>query len=556
MTDAAHPTSSSSATRWLWLAAIVCMLAELLLFVRMTEQHHAVIYPRWNDQIQYLSESYQAYEKAEADGFLAGLKTTLTKPALQGVLHDFCALFVFKLTGGASRSAALSLNLLVFLAWQATLLAVVTRVSGSRALGWAAFGLVLCLAWPWSSEPGSAVDFRLDHASTCLMGVTATVALLTDGFRSRRWSLIFGAAVGLTLLTRFLTGAYFAPIFAASAVWILCGDRSDRWPRLRHLIYAGLVAAVIAGPAFWFNRMSIYTYYWVGHVSGAESAARLPGLGFGPSLRYVFGGLANLHLGAFFLLVAGALTSAWAALALSGRRRPDVKLDRDGLFLALAFFVLPGLVLSLHRQKSEFVLGVIAPGAVLLVVWAWMQLWRKIDFSGAPPWRRFAPLALALVALACGARYYVARQLWMPHPPGFLAHAEKVNQLADHIFHSARTAGLANPIIGVDQIVDFIDAQILRVICYERHGVWVNFVIQLPDSILTSSDESQLYRLKLCDFVLLTEKMPGDGYWPYDKQMRRLFPQLKFYCEENLRPVALIEIFDREMSLYQRREIP
>ena len=174
------------------------MLAEFLLFDRMTSQHHASVYPRWNDQIQYLRESYTAYEEAKAHGLAAGLKFALGKPALQGTLHDTAALLVFEVTGSASRSAALSLNLLVFLAWQAALLAGIARISGSRALGWMGFGLLLCLAWPWSGEAGSAVDFRLDHGAMCLFGITAITALLTRGFRSWGWSLALGLAVGVT----------------------------------------------------------------------------------------------------------------------------------------------------------------------------------------------------------------------------------------------------------------------------------------------------------------------------------------------------------------------
>jgi len=51
------------------------------------------------------------------------------------------------------------------------------------------FGLLPCLAWPWSGEAASAVDFRLDHGAMCLMGVTALAAWLTRGFRHRGWAL-------------------------------------------------------------------------------------------------------------------------------------------------------------------------------------------------------------------------------------------------------------------------------------------------------------------------------------------------------------------------------
>jgi hypothetical protein len=190
------------------------------------------------------------------------------------------------------------------------------------------------------------------------------------------------------------------------------------------------------------------------------------------------------------------------------------------------------------------------------VLWLWAWLWRRIDFNASAPLWRAVPLLLALGALGAGGSYFIQRQLAPAHDEAFLASARTVNQIADQIFADTRARAIANPYIAVDQVVDFIDAQILQVICYERKKVWVPFVIQLPDSILEDKDENMLYRMKLCDFVLLTDEMPGDGYWPYDKQMRRLYPQMKSWCEEHLRRVETYSLFGRRMSLYEKRTNP
>jgi hypothetical protein len=416
------------------------------------------------------------------------------------------------------------------------------------------FGLLLCLAMPWSNEAGSAVDFRLDHGAMCLMGLTSAVALLTGGFRSTRWAVALGIITGLTLLERFLTGVYFAAIFVASAVWILCGDA--RWPRLRNLGLAGLIAAAMAFPIFWASRTAIYTYYWVGQVTGAESAARSPGFDLWHSIQFIFGNLGSMHLGCWFGWTVAAPTAALLLCFAAAKRKPAPAPQRDWLFFALAFLLLPAAVLCLHRQKSEYVLGVLVPGTVLLVLWLGAWLWRRIDFAGSGPGWRVAPALLVLGVLGSGASYFTLRQLAQPHSEEFLASARTVNQIADYIFSSTRTRHIANPNIAVDQVVDFMDAQILQVICYERHKVWIPFVIQLPNSILEDKDEVMLYRLKLCDFVLLTDEMPGSGYWPYDQQMRRLYPELKAWCDGHLRRVGSYSLFDRRMSLYERRDNP
>ena len=544
----------ASLNRWMWLGAGLLMLAEFLLFDRMTSLHHTGIYPRWNDQIQYLREAYTAYEHSKAHGLFAGLKLTLTKTALQGTLHDTCALLVFTLVGSASRSAALSLNMLVFLAWQASLLFAIPRLTGSRALGWMAFGLLPCVAWAWAGEPGSAVDFRLDHAAMCLMGLTSVAALLSDGFRSRPWTLALGVATGVTLLERFITGAYFAFILPASAIWILFGD--NRGPRLRNLGLAALVAAAMALPVFWLNRTAIYTYYWVGHVTGAESAARLPGLDIWRSVQFVFGHLGRMHLGWFFGSVAAVLALPFLALSEDRPRQPLSRTERDWLFIALAFTLLPAAVLCVHPQKSEYVLGVLVPGAVLLVLLGWSFLWRRCEFPNRAAWLKIAPVGLAVAAVGAGGWLFTTRQLRPPHTSGFLADIRTVNQIADRIFAATRDGAVANPAIAVDQIVDYLDAQILQVICYERHKVWINFVIQLPNSILEDKDEAMLYRMKLCDFVVLTDEMGGDGHWPYDKQMRRLYPQMKEWCEGHLQRAGTFALFGRKLSLYQRPAVP
>ncbi|MBX3736373.1 MAG: hypothetical protein KF715_06790 [Candidatus Didemnitutus sp.] len=538
--------------RTFWLAAIVLMLGEFLLFDRMTSRHHAGFYPRWNDQIQYLTEAYTAYEKAQGGGFLAGLKQTLTKPALQGTLHDTAALCIFTLVGSASRSAALSLNMLVFLAWQAALMFTVLRLTGSRPLAWIAFALVLSLASPWSNSPGSAVDFRLDHAAMCLMGITACTALLTDGFRRTGASLAFGAAVGLTLLTRFLTGAYFAIVFVALGGWILAG--ADRWRRLGRLAAAGAIAAAGAGPVFWHNREGIYTYYWIGHIAGAESNVRTPGLDPLHSLQFVFGQFATEHLGLAFGVIAAALFATLALLALvSSRRSSAVPRRSDWLVIAFVFAIFPGLILTLHRQKSEVVLGILAPGTLLLILGLAVWLWDRVDFADTRRWPRLAFASLAAALLAGSTGIYVSRQFAPVADADTIASARTVNFISDRIFETAHSRRFDHPYIAVDQIVDYLDAQILAVTCYERKKVWVNFVIQLPNSILAEPTDAILYKIKLCHFVVLTDEMSGNGFWPYDKELRRLYPQLKTWCDANLDRLESFEVYGRKLTLYAKR---
>lgn len=539
------------ATRWHWLAAALLILAEFLVFDGMTSRYHASVYPRWTDQGQYLTEAYTACQVMKDHGLWAALKSTLVKPSLQGTLHDFFAVLVFWVVGSPSRSAVLSLNMLALLVWQGALLATIPRVSGSRTLSWMTFSLVLCVAWPWSADAGSAVDFRLDHGAMCLLGLTATLALLTNGFRATGWSLAFGLAAAVTLLERFLTGVYFAGIFAACVAWILCGDA--RWLRLRNLLLAGLIMTLLAGPVFWLNRTSIYNYYWVGHMASADADARAAGTELWPSARYVFGYLGRLQLGAWFGWTAAALTLTLVTAAVAGRRKPAGPLDRSWLFFALIFLVVPAAVLCLHRQKSFYVLGVLVPGVILLVAWLWAALWRRIDFTGR---LRFLPAALAVAAVGAGGGFFLQRQLTPPHSAEFIAGVAKINQIADHLFTTSRRAGLSQPRYAVDIQNDYFYPRTMNVLCYERQKQWLNLTPMLPVGIIEEKDEFIMDRLGRSDFVLLTDVLNEHGFYPYDRQMRRLYPVVKAWCEANLRHIETFPIFGRQMSLYQRRDLP
>ncbi|HUR56749.1 MAG TPA: hypothetical protein VM029_03510, partial [Opitutaceae bacterium] len=295
-------------SRWFWLLLAV-FLAEFLLFDQYGAHRHTGVYPRWNDQVQYLGEAYTGYEYARTHGFVRGLWHTLVNPSAQGTLHDFAALFAFSVAG-PSRSAALALNLFALIAWQAAFFAAACRLGAARSLALAVALLPVALRGPWDNIPGSAYDFRLDHLAMCALGVAGALGCCTDGFRSRRWSLAFGAAVGVTLLTRFLTGTYFVLIFFALLAWTLAAR--ERRPRTANLLLAASLAAVLAAPVFWLNREWVWNYYWIGHYIGPESAIRNSHMNLGRSLAFVWTQLGQRHLGPFigWLVLAGTIAFA------------------------------------------------------------------------------------------------------------------------------------------------------------------------------------------------------------------------------------------------------
>ena len=530
------PASFRSPATWLLIAVFAL---EFFVFDHFGSRRHTGVYPRWNDQIQYLTESYTAYERSRTAGFAMALESTLTNPSAQGTLHDTAALIAFTISG-PSRSAALALNLLALIAWQAALFVAVSRRTGSRPLAFAAGLLPLALAGPWQNGPGSAYDFRLDHLAMCGLGVCSAFALCTEGFRVRRWSTYFGVAVAITLVTRFLTGTYFVVLLGALLTWTLSGP--ERKLRALNLLRAAVVAAVIAGPFLWLNRERVLDYYWIGHYVGPESTIRDPHLGLWASVRFVFGELATLHLGILFggVAVLGAVAFRGGA----GERHP---VAREAWLLGALFVFAPALVLTLHRQKSDVVLSALAPGTVLLVVALWLTFFRNAA-------ARKQIYAAAVVVSVIGV-FYTQRQIRPAYDPATLAHIRQVNTLADTIFARVTAGKLATPWVAVDYITDCLDAQVLRVICYERHRVWLPLDMTLPTGIAEPTEAEVQSRLERSDFVFLTEEAPP-GPFPYDRKLAAMRPQLQAWCEAHLRGVERFTLLGRRMVLYQRREIP
>ncbi len=520
---------------------MVLLAVEFYAFDQIGARQHTKVYPRWNDQIQYLTEAYLAHEHAKEHGLISAIRLTLTNPSAQGTLHDLYAVLAFAVAG-PSRSAALALNLLALIAWQLALFATVRHLRGSAWLGLLAALLPLALAGPWRPAPGSAFDFRLDHLLMCTLGVTSCVVVLTDGFRARRWSIAFGIAVGVTLLTRFLSGTYFVIIFAAFVAWILLGP--GKGPRLVHLLLAAATAFLIASPVFWINRDWIWNYYWIGHYVGPESAIRSQNFGLGQSVDFVARALYQEHLGSFFVVV-GVVTSV-VVLRLREASRDAV---RESLVLVGTIFLLaPALILTVHAQKSSVVVGALAPGLLLLLLGVWIR------WLGAGTQARVFPLIVAAMTFLC-ALHFVRLQTAPVFDPVSEAQLRHVTRFGEVLASRAASAGLTHPRVAVDHVTDAFDGQVLRVTAYERRQVWTTFQMTLPTGIAEPGDAEVMKQLESSDFVFLTLKNPRRNF-PYDHKLAAMAPTLQAWCSQHLTEVEQFEFNGGRFALYERPVVP
>lgn len=529
----------------LWVLAAL-FATEFFFFDHFGARRFTGVYPRWHDQIQYLSESYVAYEHARVNGFFSGLWLTLANTSAQGTLHDFFALIAFQFAG-PSRAAALALNLLALIVWQASLFVAVARASGQRVLGIAAAMLPLALLGPWLDVPGSAYDFRLDHLAMCALGVAASSAWLTNRFQSRSGSVLFGVSVGLTLLTRFLTGTYFVVIYAGLLIWTLTS--ADRKRGALNLLLSALVAFALAAPVFWINLATIREYYWIGHYVGPESAIRDPNLSIVGSLRFIGDHLLHRHLGWVVVIVsiAGILALALARQVSGRPEKPSRPTFASGWPIGLLFFLAPALVLFLHKQKSEVVVSALVPGLLLLVTAAWVAFARHLS-------SRLLGVFAGLVTLVA-IIHFNQLQRAPAFSPETLAEIRRVNSLADEIVNRTRRSGRSELRVGVDYTTDALDGRVLRLICYERHRAWLMLHVTLPTGIFEPDEATVMQRIAESDFFFLTVEGP-DGRYPFDHKLAKLRLQLTAWCEQHLRVANEFTLGDRRMRLYQKRELP
>jgi hypothetical protein len=517
--------------------------AEALTFLVVAKRHYAWSYPRWNDQVQYLGQAYDTFELARSVGYARAAWNSLGQVYAQGCLHGVLTLPVFAAVG-ASRTAALSLNILAFIALQAATFLTVRRISGQMSLAWASVGLLAALHFPWGGGAGSAVDFRLDWMAACAYGVTLAVALSGRAFRSTRWAVLFGAAAGVTVLLRFLTAVYFGIIFVAMLGWLLA--QRERRARCARLVLSALVGFGIFAPSLWRSRHAIYGYYWVDHFAGPGRALHDSHFGALESMRWLAAqvvvnqlGLAAATLG----VGAGAVLLALRADSALDRRKGD---EGEGAWaIVLAFLAAPAAVLALHPIKAEPPASILIPGALWVVLLVWIRLAKNVS--------RRAAVGVGVGVLGLGVLVFFRAETRRSELDEAHADFRAINGLADFLFFRAEEARLTHPSVGVTWVLDGTDSGTLRILSYERHGRMMPFIATLPTGLFPTTREIVMTALGNSDFVCLASR--AAPVWPFDRQMQELLPAMREWCDARMAAVGRLEGMGFSLSVYEARSV-
>ena len=527
-----------------WLAFALLLVGEFLLFDRLGAKPHTRLYPMWNDQVQYLANAYTAYETFLHQGLGAWLRQVFLEPTAQGTLHDVYAGLIF-MVAGPSRSAALAVNMLCFLAWQSGLFLSIRRLTQSSSLAWLAAALPLALTGPWAPMPGSTIDFRLDWMAAGLFGVCLSALVLSRGLRDARWSLAFGLCTAIVLLTRFLTGAYFFVIYAGLFIWVL--TLPERRARLIHLFSAARLAALVAGPLMWLSRAAILEYYWSGHFTGPESAIRNQHFGLWSSFTWIAHYFLTLHAGETWLIGCSVLFVTVLGACGWNRRRDLFTPDATLLIPALLFLLSPGLVLLLHAQKMVQVLGIMLPGLCLLLLALLQRPW-----EGCTPALR-KTISVVVVLLCLGS--FVSAMRRPPFPPETLDGMARIRELYGLIATRSDELHLDRPAVATDHNSLHLDGQLMRIYVYETRRKWVPYDMTLPTGIAEADEADIFRRLAISDFVVIATRGHPTLY-PFDRQLLSLQPRVLDWCSSNMRIISEKDALDLHLILYERASFP
>jgi hypothetical protein len=216
--------------------------------------------------------------------------------------------------------------------------------------------------------------------------------------------------VGVALLARHLTAAYFGLVYAGLLAWLLC--EPGRMARCGRLALSGACALAVSGWAFWRGWHEIYGYYWIGHFVGAERALRGSPMGAMASAGWLCSELLVHQMGVSAALLAVAAGAALLAAnsAAGGGSGPSAAPPPpvSGAWPpVLAFLAAPAAVLLAHPEKAAQPLNIMVPALAWVIVLAWWRLAR-----GAPP----SAVAAICAATACaGAALFAGGQLRNPN---------------------------------------------------------------------------------------------------------------------------------------------
>ncbi len=507
------------------------------------------------DQAVYLSESYTLSESAQTHGLMQFAFSLFGGLHPQGVLFpvEGAALNLF---AGGGRLSQVTLNFFALFSAEWILYSCVARTTGFRGLGLAAVGLFMLQHTIWN-QAGGLFDFRIDFLAVCLYGAWVCVALRSDVFFDRRWSMIAGLISTILVLNRFVSVTYISGVMIFLIIVFAMQSKDPKCSiRLKNAAISFGVMICGVTPFIATSWPAINKYYVVGHLTGNEKTIRAAEFGlvnWKDHLTYYPLSIARDHLGVPFSV--GCLL-IWGTILFSCIRQPTVFVRPTGrdiiseMALVVGSVLIPLAVLDIDISKSPVVGSIVDIPLILIAVLLprWIGL---IDRSAAR--RTWWLTAGGAVVVVLG----LITQLNFNADTRSASRRESYKQwarTATWIFDDALSTGLKTPHIFFDTISSHLNEFVITSFGYEQTGILLGFHTTFPQSLFNFEKSEALAALDQSDYVVLTGGVKA-GVYPFFASMAPAEPEVRKWANDHLIFRARFHFDSQSIDIYAKPHI-
>ncbi|MDB5356800.1 MAG: hypothetical protein JWN24_3253 [Phycisphaerales bacterium] len=550
-----------------WLLFATLLAVQFALFRQYALREITWAYPQNFDQAVFLDRSYETYDRMIHQGFVAGLMHGAGfrggAPVPNGALIHLQAAILFRVLG-PGRLAALTLNFLYFALFQFVLAQTVRFLSGSWARAFISLAFLLTAGTTFQ-DTGGIMDFRIDFITFCLFGIFICLVLRAGIFASLGWSLAAGLVASYTIAFRFITLAYFLPIFLlmfAVLAWDVMRHRTqanrkaDAVRRLRNLLAAGVLAVITAGPVLIHHWSAIDNYYLRLHAAGQQRyirASMFKVADLRGALAFYPHSVATHHAGYVFLGFAAILVILGATMGRKSAVSTNPSAPRyaagPAFGFVLACLLIPLAALTCDVDKNA------AVGSILVGPLLWLAVLAALRVQ-IPPDDKVRGRAVIGMAGASLALAMTMQCIFYRRHSDFTRHRSEVTSVLDlyeRIGALARAHRWESPAIANDSFADYLFPSAINVMTYERHGYLLHAHETLATDVVAKPPREIVNCLERCDFALITRRLPPKRIGsPFDQSIELASAQSDAYCKENLARVKEIRAMEREITLFAR----